>query len=350
MKRWYKLAGAAAIVSGALGAGVATAAAPPAGPPPPKSSNGNPVELVAAGVHTPTSFAFGAGQVFEGDGGQESNSAPPNGGVFLLKGGAATELADSPQFVAGLVWHKGTLYVSGGSIGKTGPQFGVWAWSGWKGSDFSRKTLIWKAPKKLDGVNGIAWAPNGRLLVGVDLGLTDGNDHGPATTSPYVYDILSLKPNGKGLKVYAKGMRQPWQIAFAKGSKVPFVSDLGQDKPAGIKAPDFLLKVGQGDNFGFPKCNQTVAKDCKGFAKPFMQFKPHTDIMGLAPVGKTLYMTSFMGTNLKGGEVLSMPLNGGTAKPVVKSVAGAPFVGLAANAGYLYIGELTGTVYRVKVS
>jgi glucose/arabinose dehydrogenase len=341
----YTLGGATLIASGALGAVAATAAAPPA----PTSTNGNPVQLVAGGLNTPTSFAFGAGKVFEGDGGSEKAN-PPNGGVFVLDGGKATKLANSPAFVAGLAWHKGTLYVSGGAITKAGPQWGVWAWSGWSGSDFSNKKQIWKAPKGFDGINGIAWAPNGRLLFGVDLGLTDGNDHGPATTSPFVYDILSIKPNGKGQKVYARGMRQPWQIAFPKGSKVPFVSDLGQDKPAKPQAPDFLLKVKQGDDYGFPKCNQTVAKNCVGFDKPFQQFAPHTDIMGLAPVGKTLYMTSFFGTNGKGGQVLSIPLKGGTPKLVVQGIPKAPIVGLAANAGYLYIGELTGSVYRVKVS
>ena len=51
------------------------------------------------------------------------------------------------------------------------------------------------------------------LYVGVDVGLTSGNDHGPASKkTPYLYDILSLKPNGKGLKVFASGIRQPWQF------------------------------------------------------------------------------------------------------------------------------------------
>jgi glucose/arabinose dehydrogenase len=342
-KRLYTLAGAATVALGVIGAAAQAAGAPPL----PKSSNGNPVVLVASGLHTPTSFAFGGGQVFEGDGGAETSKVP-NGGVYLLRNGSAVKLPASPQFVAGLVWHSGTLYISGGAITKSGPQWGVWAWSGWSGSDFSSKKQIWKAPKGFDGINGIAWAPNGRLLFGADLGLTDGNDHGPATTSPLVYDILSIKPNGKGQKVYATGMRQPWQIAFPKGSKVPFVSDLGQDKPAGIKAPDFLLKVKQGDNFGFPKCNQTVAANCKGFTKPFKQFAPHSDIMGLAPVGGTLYMTSFLGTTGKAGEVFSMPINGGTPKPLLTGFV-APTVGLGTDGTNLYVGELTGQVFSVKV-
>jgi glucose/arabinose dehydrogenase len=339
----YTLGGAALIASGALGAAAATAAGPP---PPPTSTNGNPVQLVAAGLHTPTSFAFGAGKVFEGDGGSETAN-PPNGGVFVLDGGKATKLANSPAFVAGLAWHKNTLYVSGGAITKSGPKWGIWAWSGWSGSDFRNKKQIWKAPKGFDGINGIAWAPNGRLLFGVDVGLLGHNDHGPAKT-PYVYDMLSIKPNGKGLKIYARGMRQPWQIAFAKGSKVPFVSDLGQD--AGAKnPPDFVLKVKRGDNYGFPKCNQTVAKNCTGFDKPFQQFAPHTDIMGLAPVGKTLYMTSFVGGGKGTGLVLSIPTSGGAPKPLLKGFV-APTVGLGTDGTYVYVGELTGMVYRVKVS
>ena len=41
-----------------------------------------------------------------------------------------------------------------------------------------------------------------------------------------------------------------------------------------------------------------------------------------------------------------MPLGGGTAKPVVKGFV-APNVGLAVSGGSLYVGELTGQVFRV---
>ncbi|MGH2881992.1 MAG: hypothetical protein ACRDPA_04705, partial [Solirubrobacteraceae bacterium] len=102
------------------------------------------------------------------------------------------------------------------------------------------------------------------------------------------------------------------------------------------------------DNYGFPSCNWTAARKCKGYTKPFRQFGPHTDIMGLAIIGKRLYMTSFLGTTGRGpgGEVLSMPLSGGKAKPVVKGFV-APVVGLGSHGGSLYVGELTGQVFRV---
>ncbi len=333
------------VVGGTMSATASGAGAPP----PPTATNGAHVQLVAAGLKTPTSFAFGDGAVFEGDGGSESSKGPPNGGVFVLKGGKATKLPGSPEFVAGLTWHDGALYVSGGSVtGPTTQKWQLFAWSGWNGTRFTKQTAIYTAPAKLNGLNGIAFGPDSRLYVGVDVGLTDGNDHGPASTSPYVYDILSMSPTGKDFKVYATGIRQPWQFAFPAGSSVPLVSDLGQDKGA-KNPPDFVLKVHSGDNYGFPKCDWMASGACAGFTKPSVRFSPHADIMGLAPIGDRLYMTSFAGPTGKGpgGEVLSMPLAGGKATPLVTGFV-APVVGLGEQGGWLYIGELTGQVFRVK--
>jgi glucose/arabinose dehydrogenase len=337
---------AATLACSLLPVAAAQAAGPP---PPPKAAGGKKVTLVAAGggIATPTSFAFGAGQVFEGDGGPESNG-PPKGGVFLLKNGTGVKLDGSPAFVSGLAWHKGALYVAGGTpTSKTAATFTIQKWSGWNGTTFASQKAIYTAPKKFQSFNGIAFGPDGRLYVGTDCCLLNGNDHGPAKT-PYVYSILSMKANGTGLKVFATGIRQPWQMVFAPGSKNPLVSALGQDSGA-KNPPDFVLQVHQGDNFGFPTCNHTVAAKCKGFAKPFMTFPPHTDIMGMAIIGKTLYMTSFLSTKpkSKGGEVLSMPLTGGKLTPVLTGFAG-PTVGLGANGNTLYVGELTGQVFSVK--
>jgi glucose/arabinose dehydrogenase len=337
---------AASVVSTGAVAGAAVAASGP--PPPPKGVHGAVVKQIATGLKTPTSFAFGGGNLFEGDGGNSEGSAPPNGGVNLIKGGTATPIPGSPQFVAGLAWKQGTLYVSGGSLsGPTSAKWQLLAWSGWNGTTFTKRKVVYTAPNKFQGFNGLAFGPDGRLYVGVDVGLLNGNDHGPAKT-PFVYDILSIKPNGKGLKVFATGIRQPWQLAFPKGSSAPLVSDLGQDKGA-TNPPDFVLKVHQGDNYGFPHCNWTKPKACKAFAKPFKQFSPHTDIMGMAIIGNRLYMTSFSGRGGKGpgGEVLSMPLTGGPVKPVVTGFV-APTVGLGEHGGSLYVGELTGQVFKVK--
>ncbi|MBV9818084.1 MAG: hypothetical protein JOZ07_07005 [Solirubrobacterales bacterium] len=334
-------------------AGLSVAGAQAAnGPPLPKAPGGKTVSVVAVGVKTPTSFAYGAGTLFEGDGGFQTNG-PPNGGVNVLKNGTATAVSTSLRFVAGLAWHDDALYVSGGSLAGKGVTWTLQKWTGFNGTTFASQKVIYTAPKKFQGFNGIAFGPNGRLYVGVDTGLLNNNDHGPATTSPYLYDILSLRADGSGLKVFASGIRQPWQLAFAPGSSAPLVSDLGQDKGA-KNPPDFVLKVRSGDDYGFPTCNHVVAKKCKGFAKPLRSFKPHTDIMGMVIIGKTLYMTSFLSAGARGpgGEVVSMPLSGGPLKPVLTGFV-APTVGLGSDGKRLFVGQVgknaakPGIVYTV---
>jgi glucose/arabinose dehydrogenase len=328
---------AAVAVAAAFGA-----AAQAAGPPPPTSTNGNAVELLASGLGTPTSFAFGSdGTLFESDFGGEAadgKPAPPRGGVFVLKNGTARRLPHSPAHAMGVAWHNGTLYVS--AINS------ILAWSGWNGTSFSKRRVVYTGPKKFTGFNGIGFGANGRLYAGVAL--ASNGDHGPPTT-PFAYDFLSFNPKKKGgdLKVVATGIRQPWQMVFPAGSSSPYVSDLGQDEAA--KNPrDFVLRIRRGQAYGFPGCNWTKPKNCRGFAKPFQMFAPHTDVMGLGLAGGRLYMSEFLGNQGKSGLVQSIPATGGKPTTLLTGFV-APIVGLAVHGGYVYVGELTGQAFRVKL-
>src|SRR3954468_4344602 len=118
-----------------LGAALATtclvpAAAQAQGPPPPTTTDGKAAQTVApaGSSQSPVAFAFGAGKVFVASGGAEDGSAP--GGIYTAGGGTAAKVPNSPKFVGGLVWHRGTLYVSGD--GK------LLAYSGWNGSKFAK--------------------------------------------------------------------------------------------------------------------------------------------------------------------------------------------------------------------
>jgi glucose/arabinose dehydrogenase len=336
---------AASAVSIAVVAGTAEAAG---GPPAPKTFGGAKATLFATGLKNPTSFAWGDGTMFAGDSG--NSNGLPNGGVYVVKNGTGTILPNGPVFVGGMAWHGGALYISGGFLVGGAPVWQIAKWSGWTGTDFTNRQTIYTAPKGFQGFNGIAFGPDGKLYVGADAGLLNQNDHGPSTISPFVYDILSMTASGKSVKVFASGMRQPWQMAFA-GSKL-FVSDLGQDSGA-KKPPDFLLEVHKGDNYGFPKCNWTKATKtaCKHAALPFAFLPPHFDPMGMAVVGKTLYVGSFMGMNGKGGALFKLPVAGGKPKPVVEDIPAATDA-LAVNGGYLYVGGSTqqgaGVIYRIK--
>lgn len=337
LRRLIRLATAGLLTTGALAVVAATANAQP-----PVSSNGRPVTLVASGLNTPTSFAFGDDAIFEGDG-----DFPTAGGVYVLQNGGGTLLPGSPQFVGGLTWHDGALYLSGGSVDENGnATFTLQRWSGWNGSSFQHRQILYTAPAGFQGFNGIGFGQDGRLYVGVDVGLLNNNDDGPADLSPFVYDILTFNRDGGDMQVFATGIRQPWQMAFLPGSNDPFVSDLGPDDPTygnyDGNPPDFLLHVSQGQNYGFPG---SLAGP--GFAQPFQSFAPHTDVGGVAIFARNIYLTEFGFAGPP--QVVSIPVHGGTPQTVLSGFE-VPVVGLAIDGNRLYVGDLAGNVWSMKVT
>jgi glucose/arabinose dehydrogenase len=329
-----------AVVFGAI---VTTASAATTSLPTP--AKGAKLQVVATGVTTPTAFAFGDGHVFVSDG-----TTPPakGGGVYVLENGTAVPVPGSPLISFGITFHKGTLYVSGATVGATGVVAQLYAWSGRNGTGFTNQTTLYSAPPGIL-LNGIAFGADGRLYAGVDVGET--NDHGPK--KGLLYDLLSFNSSGKDMKVFATGMRQPWQLAFPKGSSSPFVTDLGQDKPASVEktVPDFILRVRSGQNYGFPSCNWIVTSKCTKFATPFKFLAPHTDPGGLGIIGNQLYVSEFGFVHT--AAVQSISLKGGALKTLLTGFKGEQFIGLGTNDGWVYVGELgasagAGRVFRVK--
>ncbi len=349
---------ASIVVSGAI-ASTATAAGPPA----PTSPTGLKIHLVATGMKTPTSFAWGDKAVFGADGTQGSTPTALSGGVYQLKHGKARKLRDSVVWASGLVFHKGVLYVSAVTKTKSGKlKSQILAWRHWNGKNFTKRRAIYTAPAGYQGFNGLALGPDGRIYVGSDVGLLNGNDRGPASTSPDLYDILSMTKRGKDVKVFAKGIRQPWQMVFPTGSSSPIVTDLGANtEPSNPNPPDLLLKVSAGDNFGFPTCDWTqtgskgkgkkpkVSNKCKPFTSPLTWLAPHTDPGGIGIIGKTMYFSEFgfSGEPALPPAVASLPLSGqGTPKMIVTGAV--PIIGMNTHASSVYFGDLAGRVYRVK--
>jgi glucose/arabinose dehydrogenase len=316
-----------------LPAGAARADVGPA----PTASGGQTVTQVADGMHTPTAFAFGDGEVFAADGSYSGNS--PTGGVYVLTRGHAVRLPGSPSYAAGLAWRHGTLYISA--------QTRLLAWSAWNGSSFARRRTIFSGQGRFPGFNGLGFGADGRLYTGTSVAEgPSGDDHGP-TSIPHARQLLSFTVNGKDMRVVARGIRQPWQLAFPARSSTPFVTDLAQDDGTDEAAvPDFVLRIKPGQNYGFPGCNWVVLKACAGRPRPFRFLAPHTDPMGLAIIGTQLYIAEY-GTQSPGPRVVSMPTTGGALTPLLTGFA-QPIVALAAHGGALYVGEQTGQVFSVR--
>lgn len=324
------LAALAAVTSLAL---VASSGA--AGPPLPKATGGQKVEVVGTGVPTPTAFAFTGSTVFAASGPNETNNGP--GGLFTVAGGTATKVPNTPPVIFGLAWRSNQLYVSTGAT--------IVALSGWNGTAFSGEKLIYQNKKKgFPGFNGLAFGPEGRLYAG--LALNPKYDHSKDPFEPS-QGVVSMTAAGKGFKVVASGIRQPFQMVFPQGSKYPYVTSLSQDKG---KAPnDAIIVAKPGQDYGFPTCTWLPAEMkkggvCEGFDEPAIYLPPHASPMGIGAIGKTLYVSLFSGTG-KGPEVVQMSEKG-QPQPFLTGFA-APVIALGISKGSIYVGDLTGSIYKV---
>jgi glucose/arabinose dehydrogenase len=323
-------AGVAAAGSMIATAAIASAAA---GPPLPRAANGAKVVRLAGpgAVPMPTSFAFGQGTVFVGSASAEKGKPPPRGGVFTLARGQATLVPHSPRNVYGLAWKAKKLYVSSGKR--------LIAYGGWNGTSFKSKKVLFTSPKGFPGLNGLAFGPDGRLYAGVALNFKYDHKTDPAKNAQ---SVLSFKRDGTDLRRVARGIRQPFQLAFVKGHRYPYVSNLSQDNTPKINPPDFLLVARPGQDYGFAKCTWFKPKACRGYARPVKFFPAHTSPMGLGAIGRTLYIAQFGKQR-----VVKMSVRTKKVRPVLSGFV-APVVGLGVHRGFVYVGDLTGSVYRSR--
>lgn len=336
------------IVSVALAALAATVIAVPAsqaaGPPPlPKAANGAKVKLFATGVPVPTQVAFSGRNAFIAG----AAEGPMKGGVFVVKPGK-NKAAKVPGTVAsafGIVAKAGKVYVSSGRK--------VIAYSRFDGKRFRGKRTIYQGPKNFTGLSGLAIGPNGRLYGGVSL--NQKYDH-VSDPSKYGNSVVSMTRTGKDLQVVATGMRQPWMLTFAAGNPDPFVSVLGQDLPRNNGTPDLIVRAASGSDFGFPGCTWLIAAPCEGKTEPLVALEaqpgPKKSLnqqspMGIGAIGSKLYVALFGGTAKAGPQVMTMKTDGTAIKPFMTGFV-APVLSVHAHGGFLYVGDLTGQIYKVR--
>jgi hypothetical protein len=325
-------------------AATATAAAPPA----PTAVNGHPVTVVARGIAPGTSFALDptTGTIFVGAYGDPEHHNR-GGGVFALAAaGGSEQVPGIPGGVAGLVFSNGTLYVAAnaGNAGK------IIAYSGWNGTAFASSKTIFNARTTVGSVNGIALGPDGRIYGGGGL-VHDVNRKGTVRKFRFPhnpYSVYSIKTDGTGFRIVARGLRQPWQMTFVAGKPNPFVSNLSQE--TGKVPLDGIVVAKRHSNFGFPKCFAHVGINCRRhYSQPLIKLPRHSSPMGIQAVGNQLFVVLFNGIGKSGPEVVTMPAKrGAKPKPFVKGF-GAPIVGLGIIGGQMYIGDVMGNVWRVAL-
>jgi glucose/arabinose dehydrogenase len=198
-------------------------------------------------------------------------------GVYVITtpGGTARRVVSGLDDPLGLDWYRGKLYVA--SVGR------VDAYWGFDGTRFTKHQLILKGPMKEGENNLLVMAPNGRFLMGV----TATCDH-CVPTSKWDGAVVSFRPNGSDLRVYASRIRAPFGLAYLPGTDDLFVTMNQQDNLGAATPGDWLAVVREGQDWRFPECHGQGGPSCAGAPQPVAELDKHAAVGGVAFAGGRL--------------------------------------------------------------
>jgi glucose/arabinose dehydrogenase len=265
-------------------------------------------------------------------------------GVYVIakSGGPAVKVISGLDDPLGLLWHAGDLYVS--SVGR------VDAFGGFNGSRFTEHRKILSGPVAQGENNALVLGPDGRFV----MGITASCDH-CLPKSKWSGAIVSFRPDGSGLRLYAGRIRAPVGLAY-----VPHTTDLlatmNQRDDLGAATPgDWLALVRQGQSWGFPGCYGQGGADCRGVPQPIAVLDKH------AAVGDLEILTGQLG--LSGTSAIVPEWQSAKVQRVLVNRAGSGYTGsvtrfltgiqhplalaLAPDNSLLVGDWATGTFYRV---
>src|SRR3954451_5473448 len=271
------------------------------------------------GIPNPSNLAFdGQGRLWATSAGVQAAAAD---GVWMVpRRGARPRHVVSGLFSAlGLTWHRGELYVSSIVPDATfAPRHTgrVVAYSGFDGRRFARSRVVVDGlPVGRHRVDSIVAGPGGRLY----LGIGSESDHDPSS-SELAGTVISFRPRGGGLRVEARGLRNPYGLAVAPGGRRLLVSEHGRDDLGLHSPPDELNLValrGRARWYGFPTCWGQGGAPCRGAVAPLARLAPHSAPGAVVVArrfgrwGPSAFVTRFGSTfraNPTGGDVVRVSL------------------------------------------
>jgi len=277
------------------------------------------LQRYASGIPNPTNLAFDArGRLWATSAGVQT--APSDGVWMVPRRGAPPRQVVRGLFSAlGLTWHRGELYVSHVvpyatfAPAHTGR---VVAYSGFDGRRFRRERVVVAGlPTGQHRVDSIVAGPGGRMYLGV--GSQSDNER---SSQPRSATVVSFRPRGGGLRVEARGLRNPYGLAVVPGGRRLLVSEHGRDDLGLRRPPEEVNLVdprGPARWFGFPECWDQGGAPCRGAEPPLVRMAPHSAPGAVVVArrfgrwGPSAFVTRFGSTfdeNPTGGDVVRISL------------------------------------------
>jgi glucose/arabinose dehydrogenase len=229
------------------------------------------VETFARGLAHPTAMAFG-----------------PDGRIYVTQDGgtlvAIRRGTRSPQVLVrglrtplGLAWSGSKLFVS--------EQGRLERFELRGGRLEGRRVLVRGLPFGRHQQDNVIVGSNGRLYWGngSTCDVCRERDRRSAT-------VLSLRKDGSDLRVVARGLRNPYGLAFQPGTGRLYATVNGQDEigtPSDPEPAEMLVVVRRGAFYGWPRCwpnarTLHLSGSCRGVAAPAAYLEPHSSADGLA--------------------------------------------------------------------
>ena len=300
------------------------------------------VETFARGLSQPTAMAYG-----------------PDNRIYVTQNGGAivrvqrgtrrpAVLVRGLRIPLGLTWHGRTLFVS--EQGRL-ERFTLRA-----GRLVDRRVVVKGLPFGEHQQDNVVYR-SGRLYWGSGSTCDACREKDARSAT-----VLSLKPDGSDLRVVARGLRNPYGLAFQPGTGRLFASVNGQDdldKPDDPEPADMAVWVRPGAFYGWPRCwpdarTLRLAGSCSGVTRPAAYLEPHSSADGLAFWRGDLFVAEW-GQYLSrrfGRRVVRIQLRpNGTARRVSVFASGFahPLALLVDQRGGLLVADWArGVVYRIS--
>ena len=174
----------------------------------------------------------------------------------------------------GLAWSGTTLFVSAqGSLHRLAVR---------GKSVVSRRRILTGLPFGRHQQDTVAVGPDGRLYLGSGATCNACVEKDARSAA-----ILSVKQDGSELRVVARGLRNPFGLAFEPGTNRLYASDNARDDLGETEPAETIVRVVQGADYGWPGCwsswrERELRGSCRGVTKPVALLEPHSSADSLA--------------------------------------------------------------------
>jgi glucose/arabinose dehydrogenase len=229
------------------------------------------VEVYARGLDRPTALAWG-----------------PGGALYATQEGGAVVRVKPRRTIArgfrtplGLAWNRGRLFVSAqGTL--------------WRIARGRRAPVVSRLPFGRHQQDNVV-VRRGRLYFG-----SGSTCDACVEKSRLSAAVLSVRPDGRGLRVVARGLRNPFGLAVDPATGRLYASVNERDALGSAEPAETVVEIRQGRRFGWPACwpsyrRKRLVGSCRGVTPPVAYLEPHSSADGLAVYRGDSYGARFRG-------------------------------------------------------